>query len=131
MWLIILLFSLAILHCIYLLCKISIKTKKEAAKRAIYDKNKILKYKCPSCGSDIEILKRTDYNMYFSCSNPYCFNHGWGSVDNSVMESHAQVKGIQESVPNPDNIKDWDLESAKDVEFTKVTESFNRKSDLD
>ena len=47
------------------------------------------------------------------------------------MESHAQVKGIQESVPNPDNIKDWDLSSAKDVEFTKVAETFNRKSDLD
>ena len=34
-------------------------------------------------------------------------------------------------MPNPDNIKDWDLESAKDVEFTKVSETFNRKSDLD
>lgn len=118
-------FSLAILHCIYLLCKRSLNTKKEASKK------NILKYKCPSCGSDIEILKRTDYNMYFSCSNPYCFNHGWGSADNSVMESHAQVKEIQENVLNPDNIKDWDLKSAKDVEFTKVKESFNRKSDLD
>jgi hypothetical protein len=69
--------------------------------------------------------------MYFSCSNPFCFNHGWGSADISYMESHVQVKEIQERVPNPDNIKDWDLKSAKDVEFTKVTESFNRKSDLD
>ena len=92
-----------------------------------------LKYKCPSCGSDIEVLKRTDYNMYFSCSNPSCFNHGWGSADISYMTLYAQThaKVIQERVPNPDNIKDWDLKSAKDVEFTKVTESFNRKSDLD
>lgn len=90
-----------------------------------------LKYKCPACGSDIEILNRTDYNIYFSCSNPYCFNHGWGSADISYMNNHAQVKVIQERVPNPDNIKDWDLSSAKDVEFTKVTESFNRKSELD
>ena len=47
------------------------------------------------------------------------------------MNSHAQPKVIQEKVPNPDNIKDWDLSSAKDVEFTKVTESFNRKTELD
>lgn len=94
-------------------------------------KTNILKYKCPACGSDIDSLKCTDYIMYFSCSNPFCFNHGWGSADISYMESHAQVKEIQERVPNPDNIKDWDLKSAKDVEFTKVTESFNRKSDLD
>lgn len=126
MWIIILLLSLAILHCIYLLCKRSIKTKKESTKRT-----NILKYKCPSCGSDIEILKRTDYIMYFSCSNPYCFNHGWGSADIEFMENHAQVKEIQERVSNSDNIKDWDLKSAKDVEFTKVTETFNRKSDLD
>lgn len=92
-----------------------------------------LKYKCPACGSDIEIFKRTDYNMYFSCSNPNCFNHGWGSADISYMTLYAQTweKVNQERVPNPDNIKDWDLKSAKDVEFTKVTESFNRKSDLD
>ena len=89
------------------------------------------KYKCPACGSDIEILNRTDYNIYFSCSNPYCFNYGCGSADISLMERHAQVKDIQERVLNPDNIKDWDLKSAKDVEFTKVKESFNRKSDLD
>ena len=94
-------------------------------------KTNVVKYKCPSCGSDIEILKRTDYNMYFSCLNPHCFNYRWGSADISLMERHAQVKDIQERVPNPDNIKDWDLSSAKDVEFTKVTESFNRKSDLD
>ena len=65
MWLIILLFSLAILHCIYLLCKISIKTKKEAAKRAIYDKNKILKYKCPSCESSATEVEE-DYRMSFA-----------------------------------------------------------------
>ena len=47
------------------------------------------------------------------------------------MNLHAQVNETQERVPNPDNIKDWDLKSAKDVEFNKVTESFNRKSDLD
>ena len=92
-------------------------------------KTNIVKYKCPSCGSDIEILKSTDYNMYFNCSNPHCFNHRWGSADIRFMNNHAQV--IQERVPNPDNIKDWDLESAKDVEFTKVSETFNRKSDLD
>ena len=120
-------FSLAILHCIYLLCKLSLKTKKKTSKP------NVLKYYCPSCGSDIEILKQTDYNMYFSCSNPHCFNHGWGSADISYMTLYAQTyaKVIQERVPNPDNIKDWDLKSAKDVEFTKVTESFNRKTDLD
>lgn len=89
------------------------------------------KYKCPACGSDIGILNRTDYNIYFSCSNPYCINYGWGVADINYMNNHAQAKVIQERVPNPDNIKDWDLSSAKDVEFTKVSESFNRKSELD
>lgn len=89
------------------------------------------KYKCPACGSDIGILNRTDYNIYFSCSNPYCINYGWGVADISYMNNHTQAQVIQEKVPNPDNIKDWDLSSAKDVEFTKVSESFNRKSDLD
>lgn len=77
MWLIILLFSLAILHCIYLLCKISIKTKKEESKRNISNKT------------------------------------------------------IIEVVSNPDDFRTWDIKNAKDVEFTKVTESFNRKTDLD
>ena len=89
------------------------------------------KYKCPACGSDIGILNRTDYNIYFSCSNPYCINYGWGVADINYMNNHAQAKVIQERVPNPENIKDWDLSSAKDVEFTKVSESFNRKSELD
>lgn len=89
------------------------------------------KYKCPACGSDIGILNSTDYNIYFNCSNPYCVNYGWGVADISYMNKHAQAKVIQERVPNPDNIKDWDLASAKDVEFTKVSESFNRKSELD
>ena len=110
--------SLAILHCIYLLCKRSSKAKNEICK------TNGLKYKCPSCGSDVEILKRTDYNMYFNCSNPYCFNHGCGSADISYMNLYAQTwaKVNQERVPNPDNISDWDLSSAKDVEFTKVIE---------
>lgn len=77
MWLIILLFSLSILHCIYLLCKISIKTKKEESKRNISNKT------------------------------------------------------IIEVVSTPDDFRTWDIKNAKDVEFTKVTESFNRKSDLD
>ena len=89
-----------------------------------------LKYKCPACGSDIEIFKRTDYNMYFSCSNPRCFNHGWGSADIRFMENHAQVKEIQERVPNPDNIKDWDIVNAKDAEIVSIKEAFKRKGDL-
>lgn len=74
---IIIVFSLAILHCVYLLCKISIKTKKEESKRNISNKT------------------------------------------------------IIEVVSTPDDFRTWDLESAKDVEFTKVSETFNRKSDLD
>lgn len=93
-------------------------------------KTKIVKYKCPACGSDIDSLKRTDYIMYFSCSNPFCFNHGWGSADISFMESHAQLKEIQERVPNPDNIKDWDIVNAKDAEIVSIKEAFKRKGDL-
>ena len=90
----------------------------------------LLKYHCPACGSDIQVLKRTDYNMYFNCSNPYCFNHGWGSEDLRYMDNHAQVIQIQERVPNPDNIKDWDIVNAKDAEIVAIKEVFKRKGDL-
>lgn len=74
---IITIFSLAILHCIYLLCKLNLNRKKEASKRNVSNK---------------DIIK---------------------------------------VLSNPDDFKTWDIKNAKDVEFTKVTESFNRKSDLD
>jgi predicted RNA-binding Zn-ribbon protein involved in translation (DUF1610 family) len=133
MWLIILLFSLAILHCIYLLCKISIKTKKEATKRAIYDKNKILEYVCPKCGRTIplcNVLNWGNDRCWYACSS--CGSSG--DIKLSKLEKFKNViplDDIIDKIPNKDSIKDWDLSSAKDVEFTKVTESFNRKTDLD
>lgn len=133
MWLIILLFSLAILHCIYLLCKIRIKSKKEANKRAIYDKNKILEYVCPNCGRTIPLFNILNFGndrCWYTCSS--CGSSA--DIKLSKLQKFKNViplDDIIDKIPNKDSIKDWDLESVKDVEFTKVTESFNRKSDLD
>lgn len=121
MGLIILLFSLTILHCIYLLCKRSINTKKEATKRA-------LEYVCPNCGRTIptyNILNLGNNMCFYVCSS--CGN----SANIKLSKLQRFKDDIVDKIPNKDSIKDWDLSSAKDVEFTKVTETFNRKSDLE
>lgn len=126
-------FSLAILHCIYLLCKRSIKAKKEANKMAIFDKNKILEYVCPNCGRTIpslNILNLGNDRCWYMCSS--CGKSA--DIKLSKLQKFKNViplDDIIDKIPNRDSIKDWDLSSAKDVEFTKVTESFNRKSELD
>lgn len=126
-------FSLAILHCIYLLCKRNIKAKKEANKRAIYNKNKILEYVCPNCGRTIpscNVLNWGNNWCWYTCSS--CGSSA--DIKLSKLEKFKDIiplDDIIDKIPNKDSIKDWDLESAKDVEFTKITESFNRKSDLD
>jgi len=123
MWIIILLISLLFLHCIYLLCKRSIKAKKEA------DKRNVFKYKCPVCGAGLDeshyqIQVITKDIVWFCCGN--CYSSG-----NARMEDVINKPVEIEKISNKDSIKDWDLSSTKDVEFTKVTETFNRKSDLD
>ena len=130
---IIIVFSLAILHCVYLLCKISIKTKKEANLRAVYDKTKTLEYVCPNCGKTIQRYNIVNWgnNMcFYACSS--CGNSG--DIKLSKLQKFKAViplDDIIDKIPNTDSIKDWDLSSAKDIEFTKVTDTFNRKSDLD
>ena len=128
MWLAITFFSLLILHSIYLLLKRRIKEKKEANKMAIFDKNKILEYVCPNCGKTIQrynIVNLGNNMCFYVCS--FCGN----SANIKLSKLQRFKDDIIDKIPNKDSIKDWDMESAKDVEFTKVTESFNRKSDLD
>lgn len=133
MWIIILLISLAILHSVYLLLKRRIKEKKEANIRAVYDKTKVLKYVCPNCGNTIppfSIINWGNNMCFYACSS--CGNSG--DIKLSKLQKFKDViplDDIIDKIPNKDSIKDWDLSSAKDVEFTKVTETFNRKSDLD
>ena len=133
MWLAITFFSLLILHSIYLLLKRRIKEKKEANKMAIFDKNKILEYVCPNCGKTIQrynIVNLGNNMCFYVCSS--CGSSA--DIKLSKLEKFKDIiplDDIIDKIPNKDSIKDWDLESAKDVEFTKVTESFNRKSDLD
>lgn len=121
MWLAITFFSLLILHSVYLLLKRRIKEKKEAAKRN-------LEYVCPNCGKTIQrynIVNLGNNTCFYVCS--FC-----GSSANIKLSKLQRFKDdIVDKIPNKDSIKDWDLSSAKDVEFSKVTESFNRKSDLD
>lgn len=123
MWLAITFFSLLILHSVYLLLKKRIKEKKEAAKK------NVSKYKCPVCGAGLDeshyqIQVITKDIVWFCCGN--CYSSG-----NARMEDVINKPIITEKISNKDSFKDWDLKSAKDVEFTKVTETFNRKSDLE
>lgn len=123
MWLAITFFSLLILHSVYLLLKKRIKGKKEATKR------NVPKYQCPVCGAELDesqnqIQVTTKDIVWFWCGN--CFSSGNARTED-VMNKPIEI----EKISNKDSIKDWDLSSAKDVEFTKVTETFNRKSDLD
>jgi protein-arginine kinase activator protein McsA len=92
-------------------------------------KTNVAKYKCPICGAGLDenryqIQVITKDIVWFCCSN--CYSSG-----NSKLEDVINKPIIAEKISNKDSIKDWDLKSAKDVEFTKVTESFNRKSELD
>ena len=113
-------FSLLILHSVYLLLKRRIKEKKEAVKNT-------LEYVCPNCGKTIQrynIVNLGNNTCFYVCS--FC-----GSSANIKLSKLQRFKDdIIDKIPNKDSMKDWDLSSAKDVEFTKVTESFNRKSDL-
>ena len=121
MWLAITFFSLLILHSVYLLLKKRIKEKKEAIKNT-------LEYVCPNCGRTIP-----RYNIV-NLGNNMCFYVclSCGNSANIKLSKLQRFKDdIVDKIPNKDSIKDWDLSSAKDVEFTKVTETFNRKSDLD
>lgn len=133
MWLAITFFSLLILHPVYLLLKRRIKEKKEANLRGVYGKNKVLEYVCPNCGRTIppfNILNFGNNMCWYTCSS--CGKSA--DIKLSKLQKFKDViplDDIIDKIPNKDSIKDWDLESAKDVEFTKVTESFNRKSDLD
>ena len=133
MWLAITFFSLLILHSVYLLLKRRINEKKEANLRAVYDKTKTLEYVCPNCGKTIQrynIVNLGNNTCFYVCSS--CGNSG--DITLSKLQKFKDViplDNIIDKIPNKDSIKDWDLSSAKDVEFTKVTETFNRKSDLD
>lgn len=126
MWLAITFFSLLILHSIYLLLKRRIKEKKEAVKNT-------LEYVCPNCGKTIpsfNIINLGNDRCWYMCSS--CGKSA--DIKLSKLQKFKNViplDDIIDNIPNRDSIKDWDLSSAKDVEFTKVTESFNRKSDLD
>lgn len=87
------------------------------------------KYKCPICGAPLDdahypVQVLTSDIVRFWCDTCYSFG-------NAKLEDVINKPVIVEKVENKDSIKDWDLSSAKDVEFTKVTESFNRKTDLD
>lgn len=133
MWLAILFFSLLILHSVYLLLKRRIKEKKEANLRAVNDKTKVLEYVCPNCGRTIPLFNILNFgnNMcWYMCTS--CGKSA--DIKLSKLQKFKNViplDDIIDKIPNRDSIKDWNLSSAKDVEFTKVTESFNRKSDLD
>ena len=87
------------------------------------------KYKCPICGAPLDdahypVQVLTSDIVGFWCDTCYSFG-------NAKLEDVINKPVIVEKVENKDSIKNWDLASAKDVEFTKVKESFNRKSDLD
>lgn len=87
------------------------------------------KYKCPICGAPLDeayyqIYVLSKELVWFCCGN--CYSSG-----NAKLEDVINKPTVVEKIENKDSIKDWDLKSAKDVEFTKVSESFNRKSDLD
>lgn len=87
------------------------------------------KYKCPICGVPLDdahypVQVLTKDIVRFWCDSCYSFG-------NAKLEDVIIKPIVVEKIENKDSIKDWDLKSAKDVEFTKVTESFNRKSDLD
>jgi hypothetical protein len=119
---IITIFILAILHCIYLLCKRSLKTKNEASKK------NVSKYKCPICGAGLDesyyqIQVITKELVWFHCGE--CYSSGNARMEDVINKEPIEV------VSNPDDFRTWDIKNAKDVEFTKVTESFNRKTDLD
>lgn len=88
-----------------------------------------LKYKCPICGAPLDeayyqIQIITKELVWFHCGE--CYSSG-----NAKLEDVINKPVIVEKIENKDSTKDWDLKSAKDVEFTKVKETFNRKSDLD
>lgn len=133
MWLAITFFSLLILHSVYLHLKRHINEKKEANIRAVHDKTKTLEYVCPNCGRTIppfNIINWGNNMCFYVCSS--CGNSG--DIKLSKLQKFKDViplDDIIDKIPNTDSIKDWDLSSAKDIEFTKVTETFNRKSDLD
>ena len=87
------------------------------------------KYKCPICGAPLDdahypVQILINDIVRFWCDTCYSFG-------NAKLEDVINKPVIVEKVENKDSIKNWDLTSAKDVEFTKVKESFNRKSDLD
>jgi C4-type Zn-finger protein len=92
-------------------------------------KTNIVKYKCPVCGASLDnacdpVHVVTQDIVTFLCDT--CDSFGYAKLEDVINKPT-----IVEKVENKDSIKDWDLKSAKDVEFTKVKESFNRKSDLD
>ena len=92
-------------------------------------KSSVSKYKCPICGAPLDdahypVQVLTSDIVRFWCDTCYSFG-------NAKLEDVINKPVIVEKVENKDSIKNWDLTSAKDVEFTKVKESFNRKSDLD
>lgn len=97
-----------------------------------YKKNQrtnVSKYKCPVCGAGLDeyhyqIQLITKDIVWFCCGN--CYSSGNANMKD-IINKPIEI----EKISNKDSIKDWDLKSAKDVEFTKVTETFNRKSDLD
>lgn len=101
---------------------IELKNKKK-------QRTNVSKYKCPVCGATLDestyqIQVITKDIVWFCCGN--CYSSGNARIED-VINKPVEI----EKISNKDSIKDWDLSSAKDVEFTKVTETFNRKSDLD
>ena len=89
----------------------------------------VSKYKCPVCGATLDeshyqVQVITKDIVWFCCGN--CYSSGNANMED-VINKPVEI----EKISNKDSIKDWDLSSAKDVEFTKVPEKFNRKSDLD
>lgn len=88
----------------------------------------VSKYKCPICGAPLDeayyqIHVLSKELVWFHCVE--CYSSG-----NARMEDVINTEQI-EVVPNPDDFRTWDIKNAKDVEFTEVKESFNRKSELD
>lgn len=106
-----------------------IELKYKKSKNSIYDKTKTLEYVCPKCGRTIQpfnVLELGYNKCWYTCTS--C-----GSAGDTKLSKLQKVKEVIviDKIPNKDSFKDWDLKSAKDVEFTKVKETFNRKSDLD